>query len=253
MNINKKLFKSIDYNILLSEILLIIIGIITIGSASGGGRPFKMQIAWFVLSFILGFFIILLDYNTIGGFYKALYFLSIFLLLLVLVIGSVRNGAKAWLGVGSLGIQPSEFAKLTTIITVAKLMEEMENINTFKNLTKLAFYILLPMALIQLQPDTGTNLIFAVTMLGMLFVAGLDMRFIYGTFIAAASAIAVVWQFNIIKPYQKDRILVFLRPELDRLGAGYNAVMAKIAIASGMFFGVGYNKGNLSGGNFIPE
>jgi rod shape determining protein RodA len=254
MNINKKIFKGMDFGILISAIAIFVMGVITIGSAANlSSREFKYQIAWFIITLPIVFAILLIDYNTIGGYYKVLYFVSIVLLVAVLIFGSERNGAKAWLGIGSMGIQPAEFAKLATIITLAKLLEEMENINTFKNLSKLALYALLPMALIQLQPDTGTNLIFAITVLGMLFVAGLDLRFIYSTVIAAAASGAFLWQFNIIKPYQKNRILIFLKPELDKLGFGYNAVMAKMAVGSGMFFGMGWNKGNISGGSFIPE
>ncbi len=254
MQINKRMFKNLDYSILISEILIIIMGVVTIASATGGNtRTFKMQIAFFIMASLIGLVTLFIDYNTIGGYHKVLYISTIILLVLVLVVGQRTKGAKAWLGLGFMGVQPAEFAKLTTIITLAKLMEDMENINTFKNLLKIAFYALLPMVLIQLQPDFGTNMIFAVTILGMLFVAGLDLKFIYGGAIAAVVSIAAVWQLNIIKPYQKDRVMVFLRPELDRMGKGYNAIMAKSAIGSGMFFGMGFRNGNLAGGNFIPE
>lgn len=254
MIINKKIFKNMDYGILFCVIAVVLIGIITIGSATSTSSVyFKYQIAWFIVSIPIVFALLLIDYNTIGGYYKVLYFVSILLLVLVLLIGSERNNAKSWLGIGPFGGQPAEFAKLATIITISKLMEEMENINTFKNLSKIAVYILIPMVLIQLQPDAGTNMIFAVTMLGILFVAGLDLRFIYGAAITAITAIGVLWQFNILDAYQKNRILVFLKPELDKLGIGYNAIMAKMAVGSGMFFGLGWNKGNLAGGKFIPE
>lgn len=254
MQINKRIFKSIDYGILISEILITIMGIITIGSATGGTtRAFKFQIIWFLIAFIFGIIILFIDYNTIGGYYKIFYFFSIVLLVLVLLVGDVRNGAKSWFGIGSLGVQPSEFAKLITIITLAKVMEDMDNINLPKNLLKISFYALLPMILIQLQNDLGTNIIFAVTIIGMMFVAGLDLRFIYGGLVTAIASVAVLWQFDILKSHQKNRIMIFLKPELDRLGPGYNALMAKSAIGSGMFYGMGYGGGNLAGGNFIPE
>jgi rod shape determining protein RodA len=259
MVFNRKVLKNIDYSILLSMIVIVIIGLITISSAThafredGNVKTFITQIVWFVFSCSIGFFIMLIDYNTIGGYYKVLYIASIFLLILVLLVGSERNGAKAWLGVGSMGIQPSEFAKLVTIITLAKLLEDMENINTIKNLGKIAIFCLIPMGLIQLQPDTGTNLIFAVTIFGMLFAAGLNSKIIYSVFGTAVAAIGLIWQLNILKPYQKDRILVFLKPEMDKLGAGYNAMVAKTAIGSGQFFGMGLYNGRLTEGKFIPE
>lgn len=254
MQINKKLFKNADYGILLSEIAIAIIGIITIQSATGGiTRSFKFQIIWLILSLVAGLIVFLVDYNTIGGYHKVLYFLSIGMLILVLLVGSKVHGARSWLGIGSLGIQPSEFAKLTTIITLAKLMEDMEDINTFKNMSKLLFYALLPMLLIHKQPDDGTVLIFAVTILGMLFVGGLNLKVIYGGIITAVLSLTAIWKLDILPYHQRNRIMVFLRPELDRLGEGYNAFIAKVAIGSGNIWGMGINHGNLSSGDFIPE
>lgn len=262
MFINKKLLKNLDYSIIISMILIVIIGIITITNATIGASSdgFSLgtlkntifQTIYFIVAIIIGFIILFIDYNTIGSYYKLLYMGSIFLLILVLAVGSVRNNAKCWLGVGPFGIQPSEFAKLTTIITIAKLMEDMDNINKPKNLIKLIVAALIPMGLIQLQPDTGTNLIFFMTILGMLFMAGLDLRFIFGGAAAAIVSIFVLWEFNILKPYQKNRIIVFLRPETDKLGKGYNAFLAKVAIASGKFFGTGWGAG-LTNGKFLPE
>lgn len=254
MIINKKVLKNLDYGILLSVFAIVIIGIITIGSATSiSSSNFKYQIAWLIISIPILFAILMIDYNTLGGYYKIIYFVAILLLILVLMFGTVRNNAKSWLGIGPFGGQPAEFAKLATIIALSKIMEEMEDINTFKNLLRIGICIIIPMVLIQLQPDAGTNLIFAVTMLGILFVAGLDLKFFYGTAIVGIIAVVILWQFDILDPYQKNRILVFLKPELDKLGIGYNAIMAKMAIGSGMFFGLGWSKGNLAGGNFIPE
>lgn len=259
MRIEKKVFKNIDYRILLSMFAITIVGIMTISSATkafspgGSYRDFYTQIIWLVLACVAGFFVLVIDYNTIGGYYKILYGGVIMLLVLVLIVGTTRNNAKSWLGIGSLGIQPSEFAKLAIIITLAKVMEEMENINTFKNLLKIGVICILPMGLIQLQPDLGTNLIFAITIIGMLFVAGLDLKIIYSGIFLAVAGVTAVWNLNILKPYQRDRILVFLRPEMDPLRSGYNAIIAKMAIGSGQFFGMGLYNGMLTKGNFIPE
>lgn len=259
MNINKKIFKNFDYSIFFSMIAITIMGIVTISSAThaftdgGDAKMFLTQTAYFLVAFIIGGVILFVDYNSIGGYYKVLYIAVNAMLVLVLLVGSKRNGAKAWLGVGSFGIQPSEFAKLITIITFAKLLEDMENINTIKNLGKLALYAAIPMGLIQLQPDTGTNLIFAVTLLGMVFVAGLDKKIIFGGLGIAITGIISVWELDILKAYQKNRILVFLKPEMDKLGSGYNAWVAKTAIGSGGFFGMGLYNGIQTNGNFIPE
>jgi rod shape determining protein RodA len=217
---------------------------------------------WLVVSIFAAYVIISIDYSTIGSYYKVLYIVSNLLLVFVLVIGENRKGAKAWLGIGSYGGQPSELAKIATIITLAKIMEDMEDINTFKNLAKIAVYALIPMILIQLQPDTGTNLIFAVTIFAMLFVAELDSRIVRTVAISIGTAVLSVFviinqnldkYITFIKPYQWDRIKVFFKPEMDMLGPGYNAVMAKMAIGSGMFFGKGLQETDLVRGKFIPE
>ncbi|SEF89624.1 rod shape determining protein RodA [Caloramator fervidus] len=258
LTFERKILKNIDYSIILSVLFITLSGLISIGAATlafseGNWQRIAFQFIWFIISSAVFIGVILIDYNIIGGYYKILYIISIILLIAVLLFGSVRNNAKAWLGVGPLGIQPSEFAKIATIITLAKVLDDIDNINTFKNLSKIALISLIPMALIQLQPDTGTNLIFAMTILGMIFVAGLDLRFIYWSLIAGITSFIAIWKLNILKEYQKNRILVFLRPEMDKLGAGYNAYLAKIAVGSGKFFGVGLFNSGLTDGKFIPE
>ncbi|KRQ88148.1 Rod shape-determining protein RodA [Caloramator mitchellensis] len=258
LGFDKKLLKNIDYSIIFSLIVIAISGLLSIGAATlafndGSMQRVIFQGLWFIVSIFLFVIIISFDYNMIGGYYKIIYIVSNLLLVAVLLFGSVRNNAKAWLGIGPFGIQPSEFAKIAIIITIAKLLEDMEDINTFKNLFKIAMVSLIPMALIQLQPDTGTNLIFVMTILGMIFVAGLDLKFIYWSLFTAISSFALIWKLNILKEYQKNRILVFLKPEMDKLGAGYNAYLAKIAIASGKFFGIGLTNSGLTDGKFIPE
>lgn len=254
-----KMFKHIDFGIVFSVIALIGIGLMTISSAThaftdgGSMKNLIMQAAFATVAIIIAIVVIAIDYNTIGGYYKIFYVLGVLGLVAVLLIGSVRNGAKAWLGVGSLGIQPAEIFKIIMIITLAKVLEEMENINTLKNLGKIAAVCLVPMILIQLQPDAGTNMIFAVTIFGMIFYAGLDKRIIFGGFGAGVAAILAIWFLDILKPYQKFRILVFLNPELDVSGVGYNAHMAKTAIGAGKFFGAGLYGGAMTEGNFIPE
>lgn len=254
-----RILKHVDYGIVFSVIALMVIGFMTISSAThafadnGSMRNLIMQVAFAGVSLIIAVVIIFVDYNTIGGYYKILYVIGILGLVVVLVFGSERNGAKAWIGVGSLGIQPAELFKIIMIITLAKVLEEMENINTLKNLGKIALVCIIPMALIQMQPDTGTNLIFAVTILGMLFYAGLDKKIIWGGLGIGIVGVLAVWFLDILQPYQKFRILVFLNPELDISGEGYNAYIAKTAIGAGKFFGSGLYNGAMTEGNFIPE
>lgn len=258
MKINNKIFKKLDYSIIFCMIIIAVFGIITISNAimtvNGGSITTTIyQFVWLIVSCLIGLAILLIDYNTIGGYYKVFYVISNILLVLVLAVGSNRKGHKSWLGIGQLGIQPSEFAKLVIIIVIAKLLEDIDNVNKLKNLGKIAIYALIPMILIQLQPDSGSNIIFFCIVFGMIFVAGLDMKFIYSGTGLISAFIFVIWRFNILKQYQKDRITVFLNPASDKLGSGYNAVLAKTAVGSGQFFGIGIFNAGLTDGKFIPE
>ncbi|CDF58119.1 rod shape-determining protein RodA [Thermobrachium celere] len=264
ITINKKLFRYFDLNIFISMIIICFLGISTIFFANnaletGNYRNTVAQIIILIVSLIVFCFVILIDYTTIGSYYKFIYVATNLLIVAVLLFGKEVNGAKAWLGVGPFGIQPSEFAKLSIIIGLAKILEEVDEVNKFDVLKRIFIYVIIPMALIQLQPDLGTNMIIAVIVLGILFVAGLDLKFIYIPASIMAVFIPIAWKLDLIAKHQKHRILVFLNPELDKLGIGYNAAMAKLAIASGKFFpknslaDIFRSNTELSSGKFIPE
>lgn len=264
IEINKKILKYFDWNIFVCMLLIIALGISTIFQADNAAdivniRNTVAQIIILFFALIIFTIVIFIDYTTIASYYKLIYVFSNLMIVAVLVFGKEINGAKAWLGVGPFGIQPSEFAKLAIIIGISKMLEEVDDINKFDILKKIAVFIIVPMGLIQLQPDLGTNMIIAVIVLGILFVAGLNLKFIYIPASVVAVLIPIAWKLNIIKNYQKHRIMVFLNPELDKLGKGYNAAMAKLAIASGKFFpkttflDIFKSNTELSSGKFIPE
>lgn len=264
IEINKKILKYFDWNIFICMLMIIVLGISTIFQADNASnivniRNTVAQVVILLFSLIIFIIIIFVDYTTIASYYKLIYIFSNLMIVAVLLFGREVNGAKAWLGIGPFGIQPSEFAKLAIIIGISKMLEEIDDVNKFDVLKKIALFIIVPMGLIQLQPDLGTNMIITVIVLGILFVAGLDMKFIYIPASVVAVLIPIAWKLNIIKDYQKHRILVFLNPELDKLGKGYNAAMAKLAIASGKFFpkssllDIFKSNTDLSSGKFIPE
>lgn len=264
IDINKKLLKYFDWNIFICMLIVIVLGISTIFQADNAAnivniRNTVAQIIILFFSLIIFLIVIIVDYTTIASYYKLIYIFANLMIIAVLLFGREVNGAKAWLGIGPFGIQPSEFAKLAIIIGISKMLEEVDDVNKFDVLKKIVLFIIIPMGLIQLQPDLGTNMIITVIVLGILFVAGLDMKFIYIPASAVAVLIPIAWKLNIIENYQKHRILVFLNPELDKLGKGYNAAMAKLAIASGKFFpktsilDIFNSNSELSSGKFIPE
>lgn len=261
MAFNRKMFRNFDFGLVLNVIMICAIGIITIASATqafkgGTNRYFMLQIAWTIFGLGLLLVTVVIDYATFKMYYKAIYFANIAMLAMVVVIGKATNGATSWFGIGSFGIQPSEFMKISLIIFLARKIEEYEDsINDFKNLAVLFLYSALPLGLIMLQPDLGTAMVIVFIVIGMIFVAGLDLRiFFAGMFTAAVSVLAVIFSpVPILKPYQKDRLLVFLNPESDQLGSGYHIIQSRIAIGSGQLFGMGFGKGLQNEGRFLPE
>lgn len=257
-----KQLKGIDFSIVLSMLAICVIGIYTIKSATGTYSLSITQGMWLIISCIVGIVVLMVDYTTIGSYYKLLYILSVALLVLVLLVGSVRNNAKSWLGFGGIGGQPSEVAKIILIITLAKMMEDMENINSWKNIAKLGVVSLIPMILIQLQPDAGTNLIFAVTIFAMLFIGGLNSKIVWGvvgTIVTAVLGAYIIIEQNLdkyltfLETYQWNRIRVLFHPETDIMNIGMDAYYSKLAIGSGMFYGRGLDQTDLVNGNFISE
>ena len=259
--INRKLLKNFDFGLLINVILLCVIGIVTISSATqafkgGTNRFFIVQIIWTVLGIGLLILTSVIDYNVYKMYYKLIYVVNIMMLCVVVVLGKVTNGANSWIGIGTLGIQPSEIMKISLIIVIAKKIEDFEGgINSVKNLGILFLYSIVPLGLILMQPDLGTAMVFVAIIIGMLFMGGLNIRIFVAGILITVITLTCVWYspIQILKPYQKDRILIFLNPENDQLKSGYHIIQSKIAIGSGQLFGMGLGKGLQNEGKFLPE
>jgi rod shape determining protein RodA len=201
--------------------------------------------------FLFLIIIIFIDYHKLERYSKVIYFGAIVLLILVIISGRSTYGATRWLVIGPFDFQPSEFAKIALIIFLADFLA--------KNKPKLDnfFYYLLPFAytgllilLVFMQPDLGTSLVYLVILIIMLFVVGVKIKYLVFTFLAALSFVPVLWTF--LKDYQKNRLILFLNPNLDPLGGGYNVIQSRIAIGSGGFLGNGIFSGIQSQLNFLP-
>jgi rod shape determining protein RodA len=255
--INKKMIKNFDFSILFNVLCICAIGIATIASATGvfaGGskRNFIMQIVWTIIGVILLLITVFIDYSTFKAYYKVLYIINLGMLVAVSALNKVTNGASSWFGIGSFGVQPSEFMKITLIIVVAKKIEEFDgDINNIKNIGILLLYSIPPLILIYKEPDLGTTLIIIFIIVGMVFMAGLDLRVFFGGIGVAIASIFAIFPF--LETHQQDRIKVFLDPSLDPLGAAYHINQSMIAIGSGQLWGMGYGKGLQSEGKFLPE
>lgn len=242
--------KKYDILLLLAVIAIIIFGIIMIYSASSIWAeykyqdPFKFvkaQSAFFLLGLLCIFIISKLDINILYKKANLILLICFILLVLVLIpgIGSIRNGSRSWFGIGSLGIQPSEFAKLGLIIYVAKYLANNRKI--IKDVKKGVLPILLVIGvffvLIMLEPDFGTAMVIVLTLVVMIFISGVKLSFFIK--VGLLGLLGIVGLI-IIAPYRMERIVSFLNPWVDPLGSGYQIIQSLYAIGPGGLLGQGF-------------
>jgi rod shape determining protein RodA len=179
------------------------------------------------------------------------YIIGILLLVVVALTGHIGKGAQRWLDIGFIRFQPSEIMKLAVPMMCAWYMHERPLPPTFKDLLVMGILIAIPTAMIVTQPDLGTALLIAASGLIVMLLAGMHFRIILISIPLLGSAAWGAWHF--IHDYQRQRILTFLNPETDRLGAGYHIIQSQIAIGHGGLFGKGYMNGSQAQLEFLPE
>jgi rod shape determining protein RodA len=184
-------------------------------------------------------------------FTPAIYIGGILLLAVVAVTGHNGKGAQRWLDIGPLRFQPSEIMKLAVPMMCAWYMHERPLPATLWDLIVMGVLIMIPTAMIVVQPDLGTALLIAASGLIVMLLAGMDFRIILVSIPLLGGAAMGAWHF--IHDYQKQRILTFLDPQTDPLGAGYHIIQSQIAIGSGGVFGKGYMNGSQAQLEFLPE
>ena len=247
---NKRILKNVEWGILICSIVLLCIGLVALFSATQeqGYEEFNKQILWAVISIPIMLIIIFVDYNLIAKISPVLYGLVILALIVVLFTEPI-NGASSWFKITeTITIQPSEFAKVILIIFLSYIMvklqkDDRKEINKIWKLGLILLIAGVPMALIILQPDFGTVMAFIVAVAFMLFASGIDKKYIIAVVLIIAISLPLLY-FFILPEHAKTRIDVFLNPELDPRGAGYNLLQSKIAIGSGELFGMGILMGN---------
>lgn len=255
----KNFFKRFDYILLLTVILLVIFGLIIISSATANSRAgsfhyLKQQGIAFGLGFIAIIILALIDYDWWGKLYLVIYVFCNLLLVAVLLFGfgEIEWGARSWLAIGGFSFQPSELVKIGLIISMAKIIDNnKEKINKLFTLFKILVFAAIPIVLICLQPDYGTAFVFVFFIGIMLFIAGIDLRYIFYSAIAAIIALPVFY-FS-LEDSRKNRILDFFNQERNVLGSGYQVNQSIIAIGSGQFTGRGLYNGLQSQFGYIPE
>ena len=181
------------------------------------------------------------------------YALGIVLLVLTLILGAIGGGARSWLELGFLRIQPSELMKPVLVLVLARFYAHVppREIRNWSAIWPTALFLAPPILLILLQPDLGTTMLIILASIAMMFLAGLPLRLFIGGGLALGAAFPIVYSF--LMPHQQERVLIFLNPEADPLGAGYHLTQSKIAIGSGGLFGKGFLNGTQSHLHYLPE
>lgn len=242
--------KKIDKILLFSVITLSLFGLMMIYSSSSIWAEYKFndsfhylkyQSVFFILGLIVLYIVSKIDYNLYFKYSNKILLGCIALLILVLIpgIGSIRNGSRSWFGIGPFGIQPSEAAKLGLIIFTSKYLTNSSSYikSYLKGVFPILFITLLIFGLIMLQPDLGTGLILVVSIISLLFVAGIDIKFFIVSGILGIVGVIVL---IIIAPYRMARITSFIDPWSDALGTGFQIIQSLYAIGPQGIFGTGY-------------
>ena len=300
MRIDYKLQDKFDFGIFIPCLLLFCIGLAAIYSSTvhhpTASGNFEKQLIWGVGALIIFFITYSVPVNSYRIVAIPFYLFSLLLLIAVLAIGRQIQGAKSWLDLGSVGFQPSEFAKIGTILVLAKFLSRNNaNIESFKDVIFTLIIGLFPVGLILLEPDLGTSIVFIGMILAIIFWKGISL---FGLFIVLSPGFCAIsslfglnyfigamilvviglllfrkdifysgsifalnlgagfftdYVFKVLSPHQQTRIKSFVDPMADPLGAGYNAIQAKVAIGSGGFLGKGFLAGNQTQLQFIPE
>ncbi len=256
----------LDGVLLAAVLALSLIGTLLVWSATAatlreqGSDPhtylFK-QLINIVIGLMLMLGVTLLDYRQLRTYAPVLYGVSLLGLIAVLAVGTPVNGSKSWITVpGGNQIEPSEFAKLAIILMAAAFLSEMRHANgrpTMRAVVMTLGMAIVPLALVVKEPDLGVTILMLLTVLGLIALSGIKLRWLGLGLACAALCVLAVFKLHLLKAYQLGRLTAFLHPDADPQGSGYSAAQAKLAIGSGGLFGQGLFHGSLISGNFIPE
>lgn len=251
--------RQIDFTAVVIVLVICCGGVMAIKSADHlSAHPMAeagKQIAGIVVGLAVMLCVGLSDYERIlSRSMRPLYVVNLLLLAIVAVKGHASHGAARWISIGRFELQPSEFAKIILIATLSLyLYDHIDTVATWPTLLKSLAHIGIPMLLIAKQPDLGTSLVLLSIWFGVMTVAGARPQHLLVVLVAGVAAFAGMWQFNLLKDYQKNRLAVFINPNADPLDTGYHLHQSEIAIGSGQLMGEGYEHGQENNGNFIPE
>lgn len=264
---DRRWFTNLPWGLVGIVALIVLVGLSAVYSAtftSKGPSPlFYKQLIWVGMGLTMMFLMLIPDYHTVARYSYVLYGISLALLVLVMVKGRTGMGAQRWLALGPFAFQPSELAKLSVTLALARYFSDHESKNgyTLKDMGIPAAMVAVPLMLVLKQPDLGTAMMLMLTTSIIVLLAGLRMHsvlivLLVGTTIMASVLLIPPIKNKIwgsLKPYQQNRIRSFIDPSADPLGSGYHANQSKIAVGSGQITGKGFRQGTQSQMAFLPE
>jgi rod shape determining protein RodA len=259
MMFDRRLLQNFDWILLLLLILIASISVLNLYSATfpirdeGGSQIFNKQIYWFLIGFGVLLLMTTFDYHLLERIAYPLYLLALMLLVLVLIIGNIYSGSQRWLSLGGIHFQPSELAKLTIVIVLAKHFTGHGEYSEYRlrDLWKPFLLIMVPCLLIMKEPDLGSGLILVIISFSIILFMKVKWKSLLILIITALVSAPFIWYS--LKEYQQKRIITFLKPDTDPLGAGYHIIQSKIAVGSGLLWGKGFLKGTQTRLHFLPE
>ncbi len=248
---------TIDFNFLGTALVLAMIGCLLVYSATFFNEPglgtFKRQMMWVAIGLFLAIIIMMIDYHILFDIAPILYGIGIVLLIYLLVWGRLTANVRSWVHIGGFQFQPSEFMKVFTALMLARFFDSNDRAYLdFRSFMIAMGIIGLPVGLIIIQPDFGTAASFFPLVAVAMFFGGIRPRVWVAMILVAVISLPLAWGF-FLKPYQKERVMIFLNPERDPLGSGYQVTQAKIAIGSGGIHGKGFRHGTQGKFGFVPE
>ncbi len=280
--LDTRLLKRLDWTLFFGVVALCAYGLVMVYSATrppedtGFAPPSSFaqkQAIWMVLGLAVFALTLLFDYERIAQWHIPIYVISLMLLVAVLAVGRAPTGAASWIALGSFRLQPSEFAKIAVILSLAAfLSQRMDGIQSLRVALRSLLIPAAPVLLVLMQPDFGTALVIIAIWFGALYLAGAKARHLGGVLAAGLAFFALLWNLDrlpldrmgprpvarlaakaALKDYQKRRLTIFLNPQADPLGAGYHIIQSRVAIGAGKLAGRGLFRGTQSRLQFIPE
>ncbi len=252
--IERRLVKNLDLVFIILIGSLFLLGILNLRSSAGESGVWKDQLLWFGVSLIAMSVMMAIDYHRFQALAIPFYLACVGLLGAVLFLGPEIHHSRSWLVFHGFRLQPSEPAKLAVVMMLARFYQKRESSRPMGLRETLypLLLILIPAGLTALEPDLGTTLIFLMFGAGLLIFIGIRWKLVALLAILVILSVPAGWKY-VLKPHQKNRILTFIYPNKDPLGAGYNLLQSKTAIGSGGVFGKGWRKGSQNMLRYLPE